>query len=198
MFRCVRQIQCSGSTRAEPSRPNSSPESVNPLTCSRPSDDRLREAKQAMLQQEFDRVVALIGNLLDEVAACVLHVQALASADSGRALQVCPDLLRKHSLSAELHCLHALLLMGEGRSDAASTAIRRGLFLNRSLIMGHFLHGILLQQTGDIVGAVRCFRNAGNLTCKLPGDQSVPLSDNESAADLVRACDRHLQKLLSG
>ena len=148
-----------------------------------------------MQNYKYRRMVELTSNRLDSVEMCIFHGQALASLDTAQAVSVCSELLPLHGVSAELHCLHGLLMMGEGHTDVAVTAIRKALFLNSSLIMGHFLLGVLLQQTGNVKRAARSFRDTADLAGRLLDEETLPLSDNESAGEVVRACQRHLQKL---
>ena len=152
-----------------------------------------QSALSAMKDRNFSDVVALTREYLHDPDAAALHVQAMASLNPGDAAEICATLLESHNSSAELHYLRALLLMGEGRPNEAATAVRKSLYLNRNLIMAHFLQAMLQQQAGDTSTAARSFRNARKLAETLDAAESIPLSDDEAAQDLIAACDRHLR-----
>jgi len=127
--------------------------------------------------------------------ACALHVRALACLDTGDAERACGEAVARHPLSAELHYLHAALLLGLGRDDEAARAARRSLYLDRSLAVAHFLLGSVLRKRGDLDGARLAFRNAGRLCAAAPPGEPVPLSDGEPAGRLAESVRRQLDAL---
>jgi chemotaxis protein methyltransferase CheR len=98
-------------------------------------------------------------------------------------------------LATELHYLRALLLLGLGREGEAARAARRALYLDRSLAPAHLLLGAILQRHGDRKGAWRCYRNAHDLCADRPGDEIVPLSDDEPAGRLAEAARVQMERL---
>jgi chemotaxis protein methyltransferase CheR len=122
-------------------------------------------------------------------------VQALANLDQTAALKACDEALAQHPLSAELHYLHAVLLVEVNQHKAAAEAARRLVFLDRSLAIGHFLLGSILRHQGDVGGARRSFRNARDLCAHRPADEPVPLTEGEVAGRLVEAADLQLAGL---
>lgn len=85
--------------------------------------------------------------------------------------------LELHPLDAELHYLHATLLMEAGWFPDAAAAARRAIYLDRKLAMGHLLLGEALSRSGDPRGARNAFANA------------VELLEREDATATVRAAD---------
>jgi chemotaxis protein methyltransferase CheR len=148
--------------------------------------DPLAEARQAFAEGDYERAVRLTRERPDE-AACVLHVRSMANLDAARGAAVCADAAERLPLSVELHYLHAILLGSLGRNDEAVRAVRRVLYLDRSLAVGHFTLGSLLARSGDLTGARRAYRNAHDICRIRPADEETPLSDGESAGRLAEA-----------
>jgi chemotaxis protein methyltransferase CheR len=108
---------------------------------------------------------------------------------------LCAAALERHPVSAELHYLRAVLLMGLGRSQEAAESARRAIFLDRSLAIVHFTLGTVLQGLGDTAGARRALRNARRLAVARPADEVVPLGDGERAGRLAEATAAQLALL---
>lgn len=118
----------------------------------------------------------------DDVGAWTVYVRAVAN--QGRlheAGELCARALEKHSLSAELHCLHATLLAAADWHADAAIAARRAIYLDRKLVMGHLLLGDALTRTGDAKGARLAFENV--LSLLADADPTVPIA----AADGVHS-----------
>jgi len=111
----------------------------------------------------------------------------MANLDAARGAAACADAAERLPLSVELHYLHAILLGSLGRNDEAVRAVRRVLYLDRSLAVGHFTLGTLLARSGDLIGARRAYRNAHDICRIRPADEEIPLSDGESAGRLAEA-----------
>src|SRR6185437_12435983 len=101
-------------------------------------------------------------------AACALEIKALANFDVAAAERACSEAIGRHSLSAELHYLHAVLLLEMGRVDEAAGAARRAIYLDRTLAVVHFLLGTILSRGGDSAGSWRAYRNARDLCVLQP------------------------------
>jgi chemotaxis protein methyltransferase CheR len=95
-------------------------------------------------------------------------------------------------LSAELHYLHAVLLLDLGKNDEAAQALRRVLYLDRTLAVVHFTLGAILRQRGDRAGACRAYRNARDLCAARPAEEAVPLADGEPAGRLAEIAGAEL------
>jgi chemotaxis protein methyltransferase CheR len=93
----------------------------------------------------------------------------------------------RHPLAAELHYLHAVLLLALRRDGEAVPALRRVLYLDRSLALAHFTLASVLEQRGDRAGAARAYRNARDLCAARPEDEVLPLADGARAGQLAEA-----------
>jgi chemotaxis protein methyltransferase CheR len=111
-----------------------------------------------------------------------------AYANSGKradAERTCGAALERCPAASELHALQALLLNAARQHEAAVTAARRALYLDRGLAVAHLAHGAALAGLRDAPGARRAFRAAAKLLDALPADAVVPASDGEPAGRLA-------------
>ena len=95
----------------------------------------------------------------------------------------------------EISYLHGVLLLDRGRVEEAAAALRRVLYLDRTLAPAHFTLGSVLLRGGDLSGARRAYRNARDLCAACPPDQVLPLSDGERAGRLAEAAEAQLALL---
>jgi len=129
------------------------------------------------------------------VDAEAARVRALATSGAIEAERYCAEVLRRHPLSTELSYLRGLLLMDLGRDEEAVAALRRVLYLDRSLAVAHFALGEALRRQGDRDGARRAYRNARDLSAACPPDQPVPLADGARAGSLAETAAAQLARL---
>lgn len=158
-------------------------------------------ARQALGRGDYERVLALIeaSDLRHVDSGLVaIQVRALANRDLARSEQVCAEALERFPLDAELHYLHAVLLVDAGRIPEAIRATRHVLYLDRRLAIAHFTLGALLRRQGDLTGARRSYRNARDLCAALPAEAVLPLADGEAAGRLAEAASFELSLLGSG
>jgi chemotaxis protein methyltransferase CheR len=164
--------------------------------------DPLAEAKQSYLCGDYDRVLQLTSSVKGTVGAWVLRVRALANlGDLARAEGVSAQAAEEHPLTPELHFLRAVLLLALGRDDDAAEAVRRTIYLDRSLAMAHYTLGSICMRRGDLIAARRAYQNAFNLALSMPPDEVVPLSDGERTAELAHAAHEQilfLEKMTDG
>jgi chemotaxis protein methyltransferase CheR len=165
----------------------------HPVTRSAPRDP-LAEAESALACGAYARAAELTRGLEDPRASA-LHVRALANLDPARAERACASSIVRHPLAAELHHLHALLLVLLGRDDEAATAARRVLYLDRSLAVAHLTLGSILYRRGEHARARRAYRTAYDLCAARPADEVVPLSEGEHAGRLAEAAAAQLALL---
>jgi chemotaxis protein methyltransferase CheR len=173
---------------APPERDADSPTKFN-----RTVGSQLDSAKQALARGDYAQAVELSGPYSHDPAACILQVKALANLHTEEAIQKCTLFTARHPLSAELHYLHAVLLMELNLDVDAVNAAQRAVFLDRSLAIAHFLLGSILQRRGSLEGAKRAFLNARELAAARPPDEIVPLSEHETARLLTKAAENHLR-----
>jgi chemotaxis protein methyltransferase CheR len=136
-------------------------------------------------------------DLADDSSVCALRVRALANLDLVEAERACAEAASRHALCPELHYLHGTLLLALGRDAEAVRAVRRALYLDRSLAAAHCVLGSLLERYGDEEGARRAFRNALELCAARPANEEVPLADGERAGRLAEAARARLALLES-
>lgn len=151
--------------------------------------DSLEAAEAAYAAGDYRLAAQLAARHCDEPGSCSLRVRALANLDPMLAEQTCASAIGLHRLSAELHYLHAVLLIGRGRDEEAIDELRQVTYLDRGQPLAYFTLGSVLQRRGDLRAARRAYRNARRL-CKLVApDATVPLSDAERADRLAEAAD---------
>jgi chemotaxis protein methyltransferase CheR len=120
--------------------------------------------------------------------ACVLRIKALANAaGAAEATEAAARDAARFPLSAELHFLHAVLLIGLGRDEEAAGVLRRVLYLDRSLAVAHFVVASLLARRGDGAGARAAYGKAHDLAARRNPEEPLSLSDGEPAGRLAEA-----------
>ncbi len=155
----------------------------------------LDDIRKSLLAGNYEQVVTMTESRLDTPAACVLYVKAMANNDATQAERVCRSLVKQHPLSAELHYLHAVLLMERRRNEDALTAARKALYLDRSVAIAHFTLGTLARRMGDADLARRAFRNAREMCRNHSAADVVRFADDETYGSLSRAVDLQLASL---
>ena len=162
-----------------------------------PTPDRLLEAQQRYAARDYAAAAELALEIVadgqrDPVIEVIL-VRSLANrGDLAGAGLACAAAVDTHRACAELVFLHAVLLKQSGRHAEATDALRRALYLDRSLIVAHLALGDALARLGDASGAGRAFRTAERLLAGLPAAEPVPASDGEPPARLAEAARSRL------
>ncbi|WP_373044681.1 CheR family methyltransferase [Vulgatibacter sp.] len=152
-------------------------------------------ARQALVGGRYDEAALLAADAGDP-ASLALHIRALANGGNlPGALRVAEEATARHPFATELVHLRAVLLADLGRDAQALEAVRSLLYLDPSLVMGHFLRGTLLRRRGDTAGARRAFERARDLCAATPPDAQVPLSDGEKAGRLRVVAEQQLAAL---
>ena len=164
----------------------------NRQTESLPRDPPLNEARRALAEGDYVLAAELTVGSLNDGTAAVIHVRALANLEPAKAESACGRAVDLHPLSEELHFLHAVLLIDLNRTERAIQALRRVIYLDRSLAIAHFTLGSLMIRTGDTTTARRAYRNARDLCADRPAEELVPLSDGEYAGRLAKTADNQL------
>lgn len=151
-------------------------------------------ASDALSTGDYRRAAEITAGQLTDPAACVLHIKALANFDTPAALRKCAELVERHSLSPELHYLHAVLLAEVNLDIDAMQALQRVLFLDSSLAIAHFTLGTIRQRRGALAAAKKSFRNARNLCETLPAHEVLPMSD-QTAGSIIGFAEHWLRVL---
>lgn len=128
-----------------------------------------------------------------------LNVDTLRQlADAGdlpAARTCCEHLLQREKLNPEVHLLYGLILAQMERFDAAREALRRGIYLDRTLVLGHYHLAMVQRRLGELPQAVRSLRNAWALIDGLADDEPVRYGDGMTAGDLRSAIAMHMNHL---
>ena len=135
--------------------------------------------------------------LTEHVEACIIHVRALANLDLPQAVSQCEALTKDHVESVELRYLHGVLLLEFGQTEDAVQQLRRAVYLDSGLIVGHFMLASAFHRLGNLSGALRAFRNARDLARELDSS-TVPLSEGESPEGLAESAQLRINAILSG
>jgi chemotaxis protein methyltransferase CheR len=129
----------------------------------------------------------------DHIARHVAAIRALADAgelDSAAAQAAAA--IQAHPLAVELHYMRAVVLAGLGQGDEASASLRRVIYLDPSLAVAHFTLGSILWRSGAVADARRCYRNALALAAGRPPQESLGLSEGETAGRMAKAARNQL------
>lgn len=119
-------------------------------------------------------------------------------ADQGawvEAMRVCRRLLDADPLDAVVHLHHALILEHMRQTGPAEEALRRAIYLDRTLAPAHFHMGRLAAVQGDRPAAVRAFRNALRLLEGKAEAELVVGSDDMSVAELTTLLALHMRSI---
>jgi chemotaxis protein methyltransferase CheR len=192
------EYQVSVYARAAPCNPSGGPAASvlgTSYSVPAPSPPAEVEARGAYARGDYARAAELAAPLAADLSTALLYARALANVETGRAERACAEVAERHPLSAELHHLHAVLLLELGRDEEAARAARRVTYLDRTLALGHFTLGSVLFRRGDRAGARRAFRNARDLSAARPAGEPVPLSDGMPAGRLAEAASAQLAVL---
>jgi chemotaxis protein methyltransferase CheR len=127
---------------------------------------------------------------------CLSDLQALASLrDPQRTAAAVTAALEIHPLAPEIHYFQAIVLMSAGHYDEAAAALRRAIYLDRSMAVAHFALGSILQRRGLIAQAQRSYRNVLAVCDQRRADEIVPCSDGEPTGRLIEAARTQLARI---
>jgi chemotaxis protein methyltransferase CheR len=156
--------------------------------------DPLAEAREALAAGDYERALVLTQS--DDPTAAVLHIRALANTrGSEDAARYAQHVVKRRPFSTELHLVHALLLVDAKRYAEAEQALRRVLYLDRSIAIASYLLGSTLRGQGKVDAARRAYRNARNLARARPPDEQLPFADGQRAAGLAALAAAELAML---
>jgi chemotaxis protein methyltransferase CheR len=191
----VEQLSTLGDTGLRAQADQAQQARPKPASVKEQREHPIEAASQALVAGEYGRAIELTETRLSLPEACLIYIKALANVDVVEAETACREATSRHPTVAELYCLHGVLLLEQGKDQHAAEAIKRALFLDRSLVIAHFTLGSLMRRLGNVEAARRSFRNARNLAAELAADTILPLTDGERAGDIVQAADAQLRVL---
>jgi len=160
----------------------------------------IESAARSYAAHDYERAVerareAVAADGTDPAVWAIL-VRALANlGELAGAERWCAASLERHPTSAELQCLHALLLNEARRYEAGAVAARRALYLDRGLVVGHLALGAAQAGLGDAALARRAFGTVVRLLASRPADEVVAASDGERVANVAALARAELELL---
>ncbi|MET0286866.1 MAG: CheR family methyltransferase [Polyangiales bacterium] len=110
----------------------------------------------------------------------------------------CRDLLAQHPLHGALHLMHATLLLDLGRHEESERALRRALYLDRTLLVAQMLSATLAEQRGDQPGAARQYEALAREAALQPTDEPVLLGDGLTHGALASLANQRVRALKRG
>jgi chemotaxis protein methyltransferase CheR len=125
----------------------------------------------------------------DMVERARLLANSKDGADAERALA---EAVRASPASAGLQHLHSAILHERGRLDAAARAARRAIFLDPTLLVAHLMLAAIMQRAGRSAEALRALKRAEALGAAAAPEGVPPLSNGETAAQLLEAARRQI------
>ena len=130
-------------------------------------------------------------------AAALSAEQLRALADRAPALAeaAAREATARHPLSAELHLLRGIVLYGQSKADDAAGELRRALFLDRSLAIGHYLLARIHRERGQLERARACYDAVRRLCAARPADEVVPHAEGVAAGVLAAAADTEIRAI---
>jgi chemotaxis protein methyltransferase CheR len=165
---------------------------VSPSAAAEPSASNVHEAVACGQQQH---VLPATEGVRDESTA-ILRVRASVNALApGEALTEVTRQIRQYPLSAELHLLRALLLIDLKRDAEAIQALRRVLYLDRTLIIASVLLASALRRQRRLADARRAYRNARDLAKARPAHEMLALGDGARAGMIAELADAEIVRL---
>jgi len=149
--------------------------------------------EQTLSPEGFDSQPRASPLLPDDIARYVSSIRALADAgELHPAATQAVAAIQAYPLAAELHYMRAVVLAGLGQYDEASASLRRVIYLDPSLAVAHFTLGSILWRSGAVADARRCYRNALALSAERPPQESLSLSEGETAGRMAEAARSQL------
>jgi chemotaxis protein methyltransferase CheR len=161
-----------------------------------PTATAVDAAQAALGEGDYVGCLRLLEAHVGDSRAARLRVRAVAALSGPVAALVhAAETVRRFPLDTEAHYLHAALLAEAGRDAEAEDALRRVLYLDRSLAVAHVVLATLLARRADLPGARRAWENVRSLCAALPPEAVLPLADGERAGALAEVASGHLAML---
>jgi chemotaxis protein methyltransferase CheR len=147
---------------------------------------------------QYGQVIAILeGGSASPVEPQLRLLLARCYANTGKlqlALEQCDAILADDRLVASAHYLRATILQEHGSQSEAEQALKHALFLAPTLVLAHFALGQLLWRSERRSEATRHFANARQLMREYRPDDSLPESNEITAAQLDATIGTLLQE----
>ena len=135
----------------------------------------------------------------EEIRQLAQRVRALADSNQlAEAERLVIEARTRHPVATEFIFHHMMILLVQHRYQEAAQLAGQLIFLDRTLVIAHFLQGTSLRAAGDEEGARRAFANAVRLCAERPAKEPVVFSEGESHARLGQAAAAQLALLKKG
>jgi chemotaxis protein methyltransferase CheR len=158
---------------------------VGPLETARPRG-ALDAASRQTPAGHGQRKAGPSSELAGEPPDCLVQIRLLAnSAGSAGAERLAAAAAARHPMVAEIHYLHAVLLLDLNRWDEAQAAVQQVLYLDRNLAAAPLLLGSILRRRGDLAGALRAYRAALACCAGRSADDIAELTDGDRIGRLA-------------
>jgi chemotaxis protein methyltransferase CheR len=156
----------------------------------------LARARAHFAAGRYEEAIEVVRSIGHHAGAAAIEVRAAANLLGAReAWHRCTAALLRFPLDRELYVLQASLLLDIRDYEGAAEAVRRLLYLDRTLVVGHLLLGSILSKGGHRAAAARAFRNARDLAKSAPADDVVPFTDGEKVGRLTDFARAQIQML---
>lgn len=156
------------------------------------------QAESEFSQGNWQKVVDLLGSVGASTKLNLLYVQALSNLDlRSQAEKAVASALCLDPLSAEINLLAALLLLRQKKHSECLQALKKVIYLDRSLVVAHFTQALVLRLLGDEAGALKAYRNARNLCSALPPAAEIPFAGGACAENLSLSANRCIEQIES-
>ncbi len=155
----------------------------------------MEQAKALLRSAAYVEALDALAALDPTPEVTALRLRILANIDAPKAAQACAEAVMAHPLSVELNFLRAIFVTHMGQPQRGAETLRRVLYLDPSLAIGHFVLATLLQQQARVPEARRAYRNARDLCLARPGEDELPLAEGETAGRLAALADAQMDLL---
>jgi chemotaxis protein methyltransferase CheR len=151
-------------------------------------EGRMNDARELFLKARGD----------DDRAAEPCFRLAVVAADRGAhddALGLCLQAIERDSLDTRFYQLMSIVESERGNTEAAITALRKAVFLDRDFIMGHFGLAVNFLKVQEQKHAERHLRNCSSLLESANDDDILPGVEEIAAGWLKKVVNKNLREL---
>lgn len=135
---------------------------------------------------------------LVDVDGLMQNARELANAgEFESAYSACVQLVQTDKTNVQAYVLFALVCEQLGKWSESQGALKKVLFLDKKLVLGHYLLAVLEEKRDDKKSSLRHYRAVCNLLRSVPGDTRIELGEGLTAACLVELSQARSRELES-
>ena len=97
-----------------------------------------------------------------------------------------------------MHFLRALVSDQHDRTQEAIASLKQAIFIRKEFAVGHYYMGVICEREGDRRAAKRSFRNALEITARLPGEWALEEGGGITAGLLGEIATERIRELELG